>query len=273
MEIPQRRVFFSQDEFIRAWNGGLEASPKRWNPFGYLATRRKNRERARPELLTEAAHFLAGALLRYDFHLFQNGGLPLLARHSGELVEEIVLRPAPAETRRGLPYLPIAVQLHLSHARLPSVRRRYWRGGSRAPQVVATGDLGQLELPPCWVIWNLGTGRHCLASMVEWTEHLAVPWFEGFHRPIELHGRLQDGCVPLVRTDTALELMLAHYGPVEASVFLERSLRDSAGLATAVKDEMRRLRSSRFSTGFEDDIAHNLAVVAASFSLLSGSDV
>jgi hypothetical protein len=260
METSPRRVYFGHDEFLREWAG--RPSPRSWF----------RRARPRPELLAEAAHFLAGALLREGFHLFQNGGVPLLERRNGDLVEEIVLRPAPFASRRGLTYVPTAVQLHLSHTRIASVRRRYWRPGSRAPQVVASGNIGELELPPCWVIWNLGSDRKCLSSLVEWTERLALPWFDGFHRPIELHGRLQDGCVPLVQTDTALELMLAHYGPVEASMFLERSLRNQESLAVAVHDELRRLRTRRAPVGFENSVAHNLAVVASSFSLLSSSD-
>ncbi|AIE83858.1 hypothetical protein [Fimbriimonas ginsengisoli] len=254
METSQRRVFFQEEAFQRAWS---DPGPRRrW--FG--------RVHPRPEALTEAAHFLAGALVREDFHLFHNGGVPLLERRTGDLVEEIILRPAPHYD--GLPYLPITVQLHLSHTRLATVRRQYWRRGGLAPHVVATGNLGQLELPPCWVIWHLGTDTQILRGLVDWTERLAIPWFGGFHHAIELHGRLADGCVPLVRTDTALELMLAHYGAIEASVFLERSLRSERGLESAVMAEIQRIRANRAPLGFEDDVVHNLAVVASSFKLL-----
>lgn len=257
MEISHRRVFFDHAQYAEAWSQAPRGT--RW--FG--------RERVRPEVLGETAHFLAGALLREGFHLFQNGGLPLLERRSGDLVEEIVIRPAPAAARRGLPYLPVSVQLHLSHVRLGAVRRRYWRPGSRAPQIVASGDIGELELPPCWVLWNLGMDPRSLASLVEWTERLALPWFDGFHRPIELHGRLQDGCIPLVRTDTALELMLAHYGHVEASLFLERKLRDQEKLRIAFEEEMRHIKCRRVPVGFDEGVPHNLAVVATTFRLLA----
>jgi hypothetical protein len=254
MEFSQRRVFFDERAFQEAWQ---ERGPRR----GWFS-----RVRPRPEALTEAAYFVAGALLRDDFHLFHNGGLPLLSRRSGDLVEEIILRPAPHQ--EGRPYLPVAVNLHLSHTRLASVRRRYWRSGGRALHAVASGNLGQLELPPCWVIWHFGTDRQILGDLVEWIERLALPWFDGFHEAIELHGRLIDGCVPLVRTDTALEFMLAHYGAVEASMFLERSLENEQGLERAVREEIRRIRAHRAPLGFEDDVVHNLAVVATSFKLL-----
>src|SRR5207244_1037903 len=94
-------------------------------------------------------------------------------------------------------------------------------------------------------------------------------WFEGFHRPIELHGRLRDGCVPLVRTDTALELMLAHYGTIEASMFLERILENQPKLEKMFREEHRRIRERGWCIGFENDLVHNLALVAASFNLLS----
>jgi hypothetical protein len=261
METSPRRVFFEHDEFLKVWN----RKPSRSAWLG--------RERARPELVSEAAHFLAGAMLRHGFHLFQNGGVPLLERRNGDLLEEIVLRPGPFAMHRGQRTIPVAVQLHLSHSRIASVRRRYWRPGSRAPQSVASGDIGELELPPCWVVWNLDAERSGLPSLVEWAERLAIPWFDGFHHSIELHGRLQEGCVPLVRTDTALELMLAHYGQVEASLFLERRLRDQHSLAVAVNDEMKRLRFRCQPLGFENNVAHNLAVVASSFCLLSGSSM
>jgi hypothetical protein len=256
VDLAYRTVFHSFEDFEDAWHR---------RPSGF---RLFDLDRLRPEVLYEAANFLAGALLREGFHLFQNGGLPLLVRRTGNLVEEIVLRPASRASRRGLPFIPVCIQLHLSHKGLPVIRKRYWKHGSGPPMIVASGDVGELDVPPCFVIWHVRPDRRSFVPMVEWTERLTLPWFNEFHRPIELHARLMEGFVPLVRPDTTLEFMLAHYGPVEASTYLERTLDNHPLLAEKVYEYVRELRGRRVPIGISDNLAHNLAAIAIGFDLI-----
>jgi len=253
MDVSPRQIFYREAEFDTAWR---RPTGSRWG----------KRVGNPDDAVWAAANFLAGALLRDGFRLFKNGGSPLLERRTLRLVEEIVLKPAPDARRRGHP--AVAVQLHLSHTGLRGVRERYWRPSSRAPQVVASGDLGQLDIPPGWVLWNLTPRQETLEEMVEWVERLALPWFETFHRPTTLRRALDERMVPLVSLETSLELMLTEFGQVEAALFLERHLTPETELREAVRNEVRRIIAAQTPMGFGDDTAHNLAVIAACFRLM-----
>src|ERR1019366_9586379 len=113
MEFARRRLFYRKEDLKLAWEG-LPGNSGFFTGF-------RGHPRAPREALTEAGHFLGGALLDCQFKIFKNGGLPLIERRTGPLIEEIVLRSSPYV--RDETFLPIRVYLHLSHVGLQDVRQ------------------------------------------------------------------------------------------------------------------------------------------------------
>ena len=199
--LPTSRTFENYREWESAW--GRLSMP---------------RLRQSSTAFAELSGYIGGALSLAGFRLFRNGGTPLLERRRGTFREEIVIVPAPGMYfREGLPF---GVRVHLSSTEVARIRSRYWRPSTRAPQVVATGDIGQLRSWPRWTIWYASIGLETAESLVrELTEH-AVPWFETFESPTQLRDKLYARELPLVDSSTALELLLAEFDPFEARRYL-----------------------------------------------------
>ena len=258
MDIARRRVFYEKQDFQLAWEG---LGPRR----RFLEQFRRNSHVPR-EAISEAGHFLGGALLADGFQIFKNGGIPLLERRTGPLIEEIVLRASP--TICDEPFVPLRVYLHLSHSGLQDVRLRYWRPASRAPSYLACLDLGQLELPPCWVIWNVGLSYEVLLDLHDWVRRLAIPWFNLFEDSVLLRQMLYQRMVSGIDLDRSLELILAQYGPIEAMRFLEECVMRDSEMGPMIRDASRRIRGAVASGGMGADQIWNIATIASAHSLL-----
>ena len=258
VEIPRRNVFFSQRDFQHAWKLGSK-------PLGLIRGLR-SRHQLVQKSLSDAAHFLGGALLSEGFALFHNGGLPLLERRSGKLIEEILLHPNP--NSRDDRYVPIRIGLHLSHAGLQTTRMRYWNPPSRAPSSIASIDLGALEMPPRWVIWNLGLDHETLIDLVDSVQALALPWFKVFENERELYRRLFRLEISHVGLDTALELVIAEFGEYEGARFLSECILSDPKLGSRVREQSLRILRAQRSGGVGHDQVTNLATIAACFGLL-----
>lgn len=196
MTIESRRTFSDAVSFEAAWVG---------------ADRRGGASEATIAKIAEA-------LRPAGFRPFQNGGLPLLLRLRGEMRQEVVL---PAGPREG----EFAVRIHLSHEGVGRIRGHYWRPAIRAPMAVAAGDAGLLESPPVRSIWK-GEVAEAVATRLR---EDALPWFEVFDDPDALRETLLADTLPLVDASTALELMLAEFGPRDARRLLRARL-DTRGL-------------------------------------------
>ena len=257
MEFARRRLFYQKQDFQLAWEG-LHTAPK-------LFSGAKNSQASR-QALSEAGHFLGGALLADRFQIFRNGGIPLLERRSGPIIEEIVLRASPHICQE--PFLPIRVYLHLSHARLKDVRLRYWRPASRAPGLVAAMDLGQLELPPCYVIWNVGSDSQVLVELLEWVRRLALPWFDTFEDSGALRRAIFNGTIAGLDSDRLLELVLAEFGTAEAARFLEECIMSNPRIGPQVREASKRIRTSIAAADFGSDPIWNIATIASVYSLV-----
>ena len=188
--VSPRRTFPDAASFESAWAGG------------------DRRGGVPPNLLAE----LRKAVGSEGFRPFSNGGLPLLLRLRGEMRQEIVFPAGPSEGE-------FAVRLHLSHEGVGRIRGNYWRP-ARAPLAVASGDIGLLETLPVRSIWSGEPGDALRARL----EEDVFPWFEAFDDPETLRETLQANTLPLVDASTALELVLAEFGPREARRFLRTRL-------------------------------------------------
>jgi hypothetical protein len=217
-ECSCRIVCSSSSEWSDLWNQPLDLS----------------RSSSRSTQFRDIAHYVGGVLSTLGFQLFENGGLPLIERYVGAFHEEILLVPAPAMARRvGLPF---GVRIHLSSADVSRVRGRFWRPPTRAPHVVAVGDLGELGAPDRHLVWlaseGLATGRQLAQELVR----TAVPWFDQFADPARLKGKLYSGHIPLIDDCTALELLLAAFDPYEARRYLRLRLQRSLKLLMPIEE-------------------------------------
>lgn len=252
MESSPRRFFHEESAATAFWDA---PAARCWGWGG----------RAR-ETLSEAAHFLGGALLSHGFRLFQNGGLPLLERRRGPLVEELLLRGGVYDGHDGT--LRVRVRVHLSHQGVRPVRERYWRPASRPPLVVAAGDLGELDLPPGWAIWNVGGGMDALEDLAEWVQRLAAPWYAAFEDPREMRDRLYGPGIALIDHQAAIELLLAEFGPAEASRYLGQFVVKNSRLAPQFWRELHDL-GHRVGPDFDAaDAPHRLATIAHFYRLI-----
>jgi hypothetical protein len=236
--------FRTEEEFNRAWAGEDSSIEK--------ATEGD-------EWFDEAAAFFARRWLDSDIRLIRTGTIQLFQRRHDTLLEEIAFRSSPS--RLGL----CTIHVYLSHKALADVRTRYWRLDSRAPQVVAEGNVGLLEEQHAWTMWRFGADVEQMADFVERT---ALPWFDIFHEPVELHGLLRMNKVPLVGLDTALELVLAEYGRAQASSFLRHMLEMQEDLAREVRQQILSLIRNPGPMGFGENPIQNLAIIAYTYGLL-----
>lgn len=240
-----------------AWEG-LHSNSKLFGNFRHPHAPR--------EALTEAGHFLGGALLADRFRIFKNGGVPLLERRSGPIIEEIVLRASPYVCDE--PFLPIRVYLHLSHSRLKDVRLRYWRPASRAPGLIASMDLGQLELPPCYVIWNVGLDYQVLVELHDWVRQLALPWFDLFENSENLRRAIFSGMVAGLDMDRSLELVLAEFGTAEGARYLQECVISNPRIGPQVLEASNRIRNADAIGEIGADPIWNVATIASAYSLV-----
>jgi hypothetical protein len=178
-----------------------------------------------PSAFRDIAHYVGGALFYHGFKLFENGGMPLIERRTGSYREEILFVPAPKMQRR--PDIPFAVRIHLSSTEVARIRSRYWRPATRAPHVVASGDIGQLLSPDRRILWS-GIGELETAQvLIDEIFRTVLPWFRCFSEPTVMRERLFAGTLPWVDDCTALELLLSEFDPFEARRYLMRMIRQS----------------------------------------------
>lgn len=244
-----RLSFRTAEEFQQVWNGEVPL------PSDGEATSASKSDK----WFDEAGTYLSRRWLDEDIHLVRTGTIQLFQRRHDTLLEEIAFRSSPG--KQGI----ATIHLYLSHKGLADVRARYWRLDSRAPMVVAEGNIGLLEEVQYYTAWRFGAD---LEELADYVEKVALPWFDIFHEPVELHGLLRLNKVPLVRPDTALELVLAEYGRPQASTFLRHMLEMDENLAREIRQEILHLIRNPGPLGFGPDFVRNLAIIAHSYGLL-----
>jgi hypothetical protein len=177
-----------------------------------------------------AADALAAALPA-SFPRFANGGVPLFERRAGTWRQEIVLRAG-----RGRP-TPIRASVYLSHPALKDLRSLYWRPASRAPTTLAFGDLGHLDLPPAWFVYE-----DAPEALAEDAARLALPWFALFDRPSDVRAALFGRGIALVDHQAAVECLLVLGREDDAREYLSEFVASDERFWTALRrlDEMPR---------------------------------
>lgn len=216
--------------------------------------------------LIRVAHFVAGATLRDGFHLFINGGQPLLERRTGDLIEEIIFKTPPY--RSDGKSTAVALCVHASHRRFRDLRMDYWTPPSRAPLQIANGNLGALARQGAYTAWQVNDGVTAHESMVDAVFYHAMPWFARFHSMESLMWDLAHQQLPLVDWGVSLELVLLLRGELEAAMFAERLLQAHPEHRPEVTATVRALIHRRLSPDMEGGSLHRFAVVAARFYLL-----
>lgn len=103
---------------------------------------------------------------------------------------------------------------------MAKVRSRYWRPPTRAPNGVASGDVGQVSERRDQILWFASDGMATAQDLAKVVCDVVLPWFDLFHDPDRLRHLLYTGDVPLIDPATALEILLATFDPYEARVFL-----------------------------------------------------
>lgn len=211
-----------------------------------------------------AAHFLGGSLERFDFKLFRNGGLPLLERRTPPLREEILIKLGPNPVRGA--YLPISLELHLSHEGLREIRERYCLGAGRPSSILVSGNIGLAQHVPTYDIWNVAT-EDALPELLAMVRNDLLPFLELLDSPNQLRRAIFDHEAPMFDHTTAIEWLLIEFGRKDARDYV-RALIDNEDLA--VRDFWDHHDSLKNETGVainSGEMARNLAVIAFSHDL------
>lgn len=163
--------------------------------------------------LAQAAYFVAGKLHDDDFHLFANGGQPLLKRQRDGWLDEILFHPAPTS----IPgfYCPVAVDVLVSFEPLREIRTKVCRSYSMVPAFLAKVDVGELSSAGVKTLWNLEP-HEMVVEIADLLHNEALEWLEELCDPVTLEDRVIDGRMPFLKDAEGLELVLAMGGKLAA---------------------------------------------------------
>ncbi|MBS1703545.1 MAG: hypothetical protein JST12_17910 [Armatimonadetes bacterium] len=211
-----------------------------------------------------AVHFLAGYLQRFDFRLFRNGGLPLIERRTGAVIEEVLVRLGPNSVRGA--YLPISMNIHVCHEGLRPIRERYWPTAGRPPVSLVSGNIGLVQNPPTHDIWNVAT-EDALAEITTSFRNDLLPYLELLASPNQLRRAVFDGEAPMFDHATAVEWLLMEFGRSDAREYI-RQLMDAEDIAIRDFWHKHDKLANQTQIGYmPGDLTHNLAVIAFSHDI------
>jgi len=217
---------------------------------------------AKPDPLETVSSSLArnieDAMRAPGFRRFQNGSTPLFERRLDDWIEEVVIRPDTTSPLGG-----IRITVHLGNAALREMRSRYWEPVSRAPVLVCSGNIGELDLPPRVRHWPSTLGTEHFATVATLVRETAIPWFRQF-RDEELLDRLLIRAVPLVDMATALELSILLGGTKAGRKYVSAF----KGCSSALGLEMERLTMTASTATDHLSTMQRMARVVASYRLL-----
>lgn len=218
-----------------------------------------------PKEAGEAAiHFLAGHLQREGFKLFRNGGLPLIERRSGLLIEELLIRSGPYAIKGA--YVPISMQVHVSHEGLREVRERYWRAAGRPPVVLVSGNVGLLQAEPTWDIWNVAH-EGSYGELIRFLDDEVLDYLDDLSNPRTMLTRLFESEVPLMEPCTALEYLLCEYGRGEARRYLNEKILNADEVKAGFQIVLEVVQSAATPSFRPGQPLRNIAVIVHSYDL------
>ena len=254
--IVQRR-FKTQREFDEVWNTPTDV-PALVRDLGMPGSLEVE------STFHGAVHYLAGYMQRFDFRLFRNGGLPLIERRTGVVIEEVLVRLGPNAVRGA--YLPISLQLHVCHDGLREVRERYWPTAGRPPVSLVSGNIGLIQTVPTYDIWNVAT-EDSLGEITDCLRQDLLPYLELLSSPNQLRRAIFDGEAPMFDPATSVEWLLMEFGRSDAREYI-RQLIDAEDVV--IRDfwtEHDQLKTQKQVAYLPGNLTHNLAVIAFSHDI------
>ena len=254
--IVQRRLK-TQVDWNKVWSTPVEV-PKLVRDLGFPGSLETE------ESFHGAVHYLAGYLQRFEFRLFRNGGLPLIERRTGPMIEEILIRMGPNPIRGA--YLPISIDIHVCHEGLREIRERYWPTAGRPPISLISGNIGLLQTVPTFDVWNVAT-ENALVEIADSFRQELLPFLEMLSSPNQLRRAIFDGEAPMFDPASSVEWLLLEFGRSDAREFI-RQLIDVEDLA--IQDfwkELDSLKEKKHIGYIPGNLTHNLAVIAFSHDI------
>lgn len=215
------------------------------------------------ESLMRAAYFASGKLNSEDFHIFANGGQPLLKRQRGAWLDEIIFHCPPHQVPGQ--YSPVSVEIMMSFEPLREVRAKFSRSCAMVSTFLASANIGELMNPPAKTIWNLEfDGSTVEIARLLFSEGL--DWIEDICNPVTLEDRVIAGTLPHVDDFTGLELLLALGGRSGARRVVDEWRRDPAR-GPRLEHSLQKL-GRRFGPVYRcEDIETNIAVLCVCYDL------
>jgi hypothetical protein len=214
------------------------------------------------DTLFQSAYFAAGRLHDEGFTLFNNGGQPLLRRHRDAWLDEIVFR-APTTGVDGI-YCPVSVEIMVSLHALEEVRAKYSRSYLSVSPLVASVNIGEFEIPPCRILWNVidDGAIHAIGDRLA-TE--VLDWIDLLDNPVSLEQQVSEHRLPLVDDVTGLEMVLSLGGSNSARRVFGRWLEEPK-FAQEMKVAIDR-HNRQFGPVYRcEDPTENLAVLCTCFN-------
>jgi hypothetical protein len=164
--------------------------------------------------------------------------------------------------------MQIRLVIHMSDPAVRKIREVYWWAGGKVPHGVATGDAGELDLPPCRIIWSFNSETSTLADMSTVLLENVVPWFDRFDSCEEIQDALLGPGIPLVDEQTAVEILLAYGNRKAAKGYLESQVFRGSSISTAFWEEFRRIGEVRVPSFDRATPSHRLAHLARRYRLV-----
>jgi len=254
--IPRKIDAYSSAEWSAAWSFAPHV-PKFMRQLG-IGPRGSHRE-----ALIRAAYFAAGKLHDEDFHLFTNGGQPILKRQRGDWFDEILFHAPPYDVDGH--YSPVSVEILVSFEPLKEIRVKYSRSYTSVPPFVAKANIGQLLEEPALTIWNVAYQEsvHEIATLLH---RQGLEWIDELCDPLSLEDRVIAGTLPFVDDATGLELVLALGGKLGARRVVDEWRQDPFR-GPALEKEFKRL-SNQFGPVYRgEDVGSNIAVLCVCYDL------
>ncbi|MBC8064707.1 MAG: hypothetical protein H7Y17_07740 [Chlorobia bacterium] len=254
--VPQLIRANTEAEWQAAWN----YAPQVPKLIRQLAGSPKCSHR---ESLMRAAYFACGKLHSEDFHMFANGGQPLLKRQRGAWLDEIIFHCPPHQVPGQ--YSPVSVEIMMSFEPLREVRAKFSRSCAMVSTFLASVNIGEFMTPSARTIWNIESdGSTVKIANLLFSEGL--DWIEDICNPVTLEDRVIAGTLPHVDDFTSLELVLAVGGRAGARRVVDEWKRDPLR-GPNLERSMRKL-SSQFGPVYRgDDMSTNTSVLCICYDL------
>jgi len=255
--IPGLIRAYNEDQWREAWT----YTPKLSKLVRQIETGHRCSHR---ESLYRAAYFVAGRLYDEGFSLFQNGGQPLLKRQREAWTDEILFH-SPNTGAPGF-FSPVSVEIIVSLDSMRAVREKYCRSCAMVPAFVASANVGQFEIPPSKILWNL-ENEACYEEIATLVYESGLAWIEELSDPVGIEDKVIAHCLPNVDDTTGLEMVLA-LGGRNSAARVVRTWRQEPVVGARIDQHLHELSRTFGPVYRGEDSEQNLAVLCVCYDLL-----